>query len=160
MERGNRQKGPLRPKAVSEWFPNRERALAIVIFDSIFSIAGAIAPSIVLWIYLRRGWRPAFKFPGLVEFVGLIAWRCLYYPPEAPPRISEADLRVITADKPKTSQAPQGRLQTPWRELLKRPQARGTIAAKSFTDPVLFLSPTGSPLIGGRVGPVHCRGSG
>ena len=130
---------PAATKAVSEWFPNRERALATAIFDSGSSIGGAIAPYIVLWIYFRWGWRPAFMSPGLLGFVWLIAWRWLYYPPEAHPRISEAELRVITADKPQTSQAPQGSLQTPWRELLKLPQTWGTIAAKSFTDPVFFF---------------------
>jgi MFS transporter, ACS family, hexuronate transporter len=130
---------PAATKAVSEWFPNRERALATAIFDSGSSIGGAIAPFIVLWIYFRWGWRPAFMIPGLLGFVWLIAWRWLYYPPEAHPRISEAELQLITADKPKTSQAPQGRLQTPWRELLKLPQTWGTIAAKSFTDPVFFF---------------------
>jgi ACS family hexuronate transporter-like MFS transporter len=130
---------PAATKAVSEWFPNRERALATAIFDSGSSIGGAIAPFLVLWIYFRWGWRPAFMIPGLLGFVWLIAWRWLYYPPEAHPRISEAELRVITADKPKTSQAPQDRLQTPWRELLKLPQTWGTIAAKSFTDPVFFF---------------------
>jgi ACS family hexuronate transporter-like MFS transporter len=130
---------PAATKAVSEWFPNRERALATAIFDSGSSIGGAIAPFIVLWIYFRWGWRPAFMIPGLLGFVWLIAWRWLYYPPEAHPRISEAELQLITADKPKTSQASQGRLQTPWRELLKLPQTWGTIAAKSFTDPVFFF---------------------
>jgi ACS family hexuronate transporter-like MFS transporter len=130
---------PAATKAVSEWFPNRERALATAIFDSGSSIGGAIAPFIVLWIYFRWGWRAAFMIPGLLGFVWLIAWRWLYYPPEAHPRISEAELQLITADKPKTSQASQGRLQTPWRELLKLPQTWGTIAAKSFTDPVFFF---------------------
>jgi ACS family hexuronate transporter-like MFS transporter len=130
---------PAATKAVSEWFPNRERALATAIFDSGSSIGGAIAPFIVLWIYFRWGWRPAFMIPGLLGFVWLIAWRWLYYPPEAHPRISDAELRLITADRPRTSLALQGRLQTPWRELLKLPQTWGTIAAKSFTDPVWFF---------------------
>jgi ACS family hexuronate transporter-like MFS transporter len=130
---------PAATKAVSEWFPNRERALATAIFDSGSSIGGAIAPFIVLWIYFRWGWRPAFMIPGLLGFVWLIAWRWLYFPPEAHPRISDAELRLITADRPRTSLALQGRLQTPWRELLKLPQTWGTIAAKSFTDPVWFF---------------------
>jgi ACS family hexuronate transporter-like MFS transporter len=130
---------PAATKAVSEWFPNRERALATAIFDSGSSIGGAIAPFIVLWIYFRWGWRPAFMIPGLLGFVWLIAWRWLYYPPETHPRISEAERRLITADKPKVSQTLQGKTQIPWRELLKLPQTWGTIAAKSFTDPVWFF---------------------
>jgi ACS family hexuronate transporter-like MFS transporter len=37
-------------KAVSEWFPKRERALATALFDSGSSVGGAIAPFLVLAI--------------------------------------------------------------------------------------------------------------
>ena len=79
---------PAATKAVSEWFPKRERALATALFDSGSSIGGAVAPFIVLWIYFRWGWRPAFMIPGTLGFLWLIAWRWLYYPPEEHPRIS------------------------------------------------------------------------
>jgi MFS transporter, ACS family, hexuronate transporter len=130
---------PAATKAVSEWFPNRERALATAIFDSGSSIGGAISPFIVLWIYFRWGWRPAFMIPGVLGFVWLIAWRRLYYPPESHPRISEAELRLIVADKPEASPALEGKTQVPWIKLLKLPQTWGTIAAKTFTDPVWFF---------------------
>src|ERR1044071_6980899 len=68
-------------KAVSEWFPKRERALATAFFDSGSSIGGAIAPFIVLTIYFRWGWRPAFMIPGTLGFIWLIVWRWLYYSP-------------------------------------------------------------------------------
>ncbi len=128
---------PAATKAVSEWFPNRERALATAIFDSGSSIGGAISPFIVLWIYFRWGWRPAFMIPGVLGFVWLIAWRQLYYPPESHPRISEAELRLIVADK--ASPALDGKTQVAWSKLLKLPQTWGTIAAKTFTDPVWFF---------------------
>ncbi|HEY6400900.1 MAG TPA: MFS transporter, partial [Blastocatellia bacterium] len=47
-------------KAVSEWFPKQERGLATALFDSGSSIGGAIAPFIIIPIYLHWGWRPAF----------------------------------------------------------------------------------------------------
>ena len=53
-------------KAVSEWFPKRERGLATALFDSGSSVGGAIAPFIVLGIYFRWGWRPTFVIPGAV----------------------------------------------------------------------------------------------
>ncbi|PYX21025.1 MAG: MFS transporter, partial [Acidobacteria bacterium] len=73
---------PAATKAVSEWFPKRERALATALFDSGSSIGGAVAPFIVLWIYFRWGWRPAFMIPGTLGFFWLVVWRWLYYPPE------------------------------------------------------------------------------
>ena len=86
-------------KAVSEWFPKRERALATAFFDSGSSIGGAIAPFIVLGIYFRWGWRPAVIVPGLLGFLWLFVWRWFYYPPESHPRISSAEREMILADR-------------------------------------------------------------
>jgi ACS family hexuronate transporter-like MFS transporter len=130
---------PAATKAVSEWFPERERALATALFDSGSSIGGAVAPFIVLWIYFRWGWRPAFMVPGTLGFLWLIAWRWLYYPPEEHTRISQSEWEVIVADK-REANAPQvGKARPQWRDLLKLPQTWGTIIAKAFTDPVFFF---------------------
>ena len=126
-------------KAVSEWFPKRERALATALFDSGSSIGGAIAPFIVLWVYFRWGWRPAFAIPGMLGFLWLIAWRWLYYPPESHPRISEAELELIVTDKLESEAQQRGTIKPRWRDLLRLPQTWGTIIARSFTDPVFFF---------------------
>jgi MFS transporter, ACS family, hexuronate transporter len=130
---------PAATKAVSEWFPKRERALATALFDSGSSIGGAIAPFIVLWIYFRWGWRPAFMIPGALGFLWLIAWRWLYYPPESHNDISQAELEMIVADKREADVAHEGRVSLRWSDLLKLPQTWGTIIAKAFTDPVFFF---------------------
>ena len=142
---------PAAAKAVSEWFPKRERALATALFDSGSSIGGAVSPFVVLWIYFRWGWRPAFMVPGALGFLWLIAWRWLYYPPEQNRRISQAELEMILADK-READAPQPALREGlrgvpqedkphprWRDLLRLPQTWGTIIAKTFTDPVFFF---------------------
>ena len=130
---------PAATKAVSEWFPKRERALATALFDSGSSIGGAIAPFIVLEIYFRWGWRPAVAIPGLLGFAWIIVWRWLYHAPEIHPRISEEERNLIAADR--ISLEPQQSLKqgTSWRDLLRLPETWGTIVAKSFTDPVWFF---------------------
>jgi len=125
-------------KAVSEWFPKRERGLATALFDSGSSVGGAIAPFIVLAVYFRWGWRPAFVLPGLLGFLWLIAWRRMYHPPQEHPRIHDAERRMILAD----TQDPgveAGKARLRWRDLLKLPQTWGTIIAKGLTDPVWFF---------------------
>jgi ACS family hexuronate transporter-like MFS transporter len=124
-------------KAVSEWFPKRERALATAFFDSGSSIGGAIAPFIILGIYFRWGWRPAVVIPGLLGFVWLFVWRWLYYPPESHPRISSAEREMILADRNESEVSGARRLR--WLDLLKLPQTWGTIVARTFTDPVWFF---------------------
>jgi ACS family hexuronate transporter-like MFS transporter len=130
---------PAAAKAVSEWFPKRERALATAFFDSGSSIGGAVAPFIVFGVFLRWGWRPAFVVPGILGFLWLIIWRRLYYPPESHPQISDSERQLIVADKLE-SESPQMKGRRPrWRDLLLLRQTWGTIVARSFTDPVWFF---------------------
>ncbi len=40
-------------KAVSEWFPAKERGIAVALFDSGSAIGGAVAPALVVWLVSR-----------------------------------------------------------------------------------------------------------
>ena len=130
---------PAATKAVSEWFPKRERALATALFDSGSSIGGAIAPSLVLGIYFRWGWRPAIAVPGILGFFWLIAWRWLYREPELHSRISASEREMIAADKRDAEDIAAVKTAPTWSDLLKLPQTWGTIIAKTFTDPIFFF---------------------
>ena len=126
-------------KVVGEWFPGRERALATALFDSGSSVGGAIAPFIVLEIYFRWGWRPAFVIPGLLGLLWLFGWRWLYQPPEKQARLSTAELALIRAERVDVGSRPAGGTVPRWKDLLKLPQTWGIIIAKTFTDPVWFF---------------------
>ena len=73
---------PAATKAVSEWFPAKQRALATAFFDSGSSLGGAIAPFLIFWIYAQWGWKPAFVVPGALGIVWLLLWRRFYHRPE------------------------------------------------------------------------------
>jgi ACS family hexuronate transporter-like MFS transporter len=129
---------PAATKVVSEWFPAKERALATAFFDSGSSIGGAIAPFLVLWIYFRWGWRPAFIVPGALGFIWLVVWRKFYFSPEQHPRISTGELEMLRLEK--RSDEPTGEAsKVRWRDLLRLPQTWGIIAARAFTDPVWYF---------------------
>jgi len=131
-------------KAVSEWFPKQDRALACALFDSGSSIGGAIAPFMVLPIYLRWGWRPAFVIPGLLGFLWLYVWRRCYYLPAEHPRISASEKQMILAETAVATDAAGRRMK--WGALLKLPQTWGTICSKALTDPVWFFIADWFPL--------------
>jgi MFS transporter, ACS family, hexuronate transporter len=124
-------------KAVSEWFPNRERGLAAALYDSGSSVGGAIAPFLILPMYLRWGWRVVFVIPGLLGFLWLILWRKFYYLPQEHPLVSAAELQMILADR--SESAGEGKPLPRWRDLLKLPQTWGVIVSKGLTDPVWFF---------------------
>jgi ACS family hexuronate transporter-like MFS transporter len=131
-------------KAVSEWFPRHERALASALFDSGSSIGGAIAPFVILPIYFRWGWRPAFVIPGLLGFLWLFVWRRIYYLPREHPRITDAERTMILAETESPGNAADRRVR--WGALLKLPQTWGAIVSKALTDPVWFFITDWFPL--------------
>lgn len=124
-------------KAVSEWFPKRERGLATAFYDSGSSVGGAVAPFLILPVYLRWGWRAAFVIPGLLGFLWLIAWRRFYHLPQEHPRITDSERQMILAEAKEAET--DGKSGLRWRDLFKLPQTWGTIIARSLTDPVWFF---------------------
>src|SRR6202790_917142 len=74
---------PAGVKVVTEWFPERERALASGIFNSGSAVGAILAPPIVAWIILNSGWRAAFLLVGLCGIVWLLVWGPTYRVPAA-----------------------------------------------------------------------------
>lgn len=126
-------------KAVSEWFPKRERALATALFDSGASVGGAIAAWLVLAIYFRFGWHVAFAIPGCLGFLWLIVWRVVYRTPSTHPLISESEKRLILTDLEESSVRQTKRTPLSWRVLLSLPQSWAVILSKGLIDPIWFF---------------------
>jgi MFS transporter, ACS family, hexuronate transporter len=126
-------------KAVSEWFPKRESGWAVALFDSGSSIGAAIAPLLVLWVYLTFGsWRPAFIVTGALGFMWLLLFRKLYRRPEEHPRLSAEEREYILKGRA-DAEANEGGRRLSYRTLLRLPQTWGIIIAKTLTDPVWFF---------------------
>src|SRR5262245_33336455 len=115
---------PAATKAVSEWFPKKERGWAVALFDSGSSIGGAIAPLLVVGLFKYfGGWRPAFVITCTLVFLWLGAWRMLYHPPESHPRISDAEREMILRDRVELEDTNEtDKEKSKWSDLLKLPQ--------------------------------------
>jgi ACS family hexuronate transporter-like MFS transporter len=126
-------------KAVSEWFPARERAIAVALFDSGSSIGAAIAPALVVGLLHAFGtWRPVFLVTGSLGLLWLIAWMATYRRPEEHPQIGDPERALILATRSGADDA-----RTPTRAristLLRYRQTWGVILAKAILDPYWFL---------------------
>lgn len=87
-------------KAVAEWFPARERALATGLFNAGSNVGAVVCPIVVALLLTRFGWETAFYATGALGFVWLAAWWWLYDAPETHARLGDAERRHIQADQP------------------------------------------------------------
>ncbi|MFN3816437.1 MFS transporter [Brevundimonas sp.] len=120
-------------KAVSEWFPKRERALATGIFNAGSNVGALLTPILVPILVLAFGWRAAFIVTGLSGLVLMAVWFLVYRRPREHPRVTPAELAHIESDPP---DAP-GKIS--WGQALKRREAWAFIVGKFLTDPVWWL---------------------
>ena len=65
-------------KAVAEWFPKRERALATGIFNSGTAVGAVVSYPLVGWLLLRWGWKVAFVGTGALGLVCVGLWLFFY----------------------------------------------------------------------------------
>ena len=116
--------------AANEWFPKRERALAIGIFNAGANAGAIITPLIVPAIAVRFGWRMTFVATGALSVVWLAAWLTFYRRPAAHRRVGAAELDWIRAEVPEpTKRARIG-------AILRRRQTWAYALARFLIDPV------------------------
>jgi ACS family hexuronate transporter-like MFS transporter len=116
--------------ATAEWFPKRERALAIGIFNAGSNIGAILAPFIVPIITILWGWQMAFILTGLLTFVWLAVWLIWYRRPREMKSLSTAELAYIESD-PQEAQRPVA-----WSKLLSTRQTWAYVLGRFLIDPV------------------------
>jgi len=124
---------PAALKTVAEWFPRRERALAVGIFNSGSNIGAIVAPLLVPVVAATLGWQAAFLFTGALSALWLAAWLLWYRAPEQQPALSAAELEHIRSDPPEPT------VKVPWVRILRYRQAWAYAAAKFITDPIWWF---------------------
>jgi ACS family hexuronate transporter-like MFS transporter len=126
-------------KAVSEWFPARERGIAVALFDSGSAIGAAVAPALVVWLLHVFGtWRPVFLITGALGFLWLLAWMAMYHRPEEHPRIGDSERAMILESRSGAGESREP-ARAPLSTLIRYRQTWGVVLAKAILDPYWFL---------------------
>jgi MFS transporter, ACS family, hexuronate transporter len=124
---------PASMKTVTEWFPQKERALATGIFNAGTNVGAIMTPLIVPWITIHLGWRWAFLITGAIGFLWVLLWLAVYRKPEEHPRCSAGELDYIRSDGEKPT------VRVPWTRLLGYRQTWAFLLAKFLTDPIWWF---------------------
>jgi len=130
---------PAAMKAVAEWFPKKERALATGIFNAGTSVGVVMALLITPWILVHYGWQEVFWITGALGFVWLLFWLLLYEIPERQKRITEGELRLITEDHASDQTGEQSTQSIKWYKLFTFPQTWAFVTGKFLIDPIYWF---------------------
>ena len=125
-------------KAVAEWFPAKERGVAVAIFDSGSSVGGALAAVLVPWVAIALGWRYAFALSGILGFLWLALWLRVYYPLNQHPNLTKEEKALIESGRDTatvSAQSGAGR----WFNLLRDRNTWGIVLGRALTDPIWWF---------------------
>ncbi len=160
-------------KTIAEWFPVKQRALGMAIFNSGAAIGSIVAPPLIVGLTLYFGhWQPTFIITGALGFFWLILWLAVYEKPERHAWLTDNERELIEEGKgEKDTETRRQKIQSPnppisqspnlsipqslnppipqssmrWRDLLKYRQVWAIILARFLTDPVWWLYITWLP---------------
>ena len=124
-------------KVVGEWFPVRERALGMGIFNTGAAVGGAVSPPIIAWLATAYGWRMTFVLTGLLGFVWLALWLVMFQTPARHRWITEGERAHILDGASPAASGPAWR--PGWIELLRYRQTWAVVLGRFITDPIWWL---------------------
>ena len=120
-------------RAVTDWFPQRERALAIGIFNAGANVGAIITPLLVPALVLAFGWCSAFCITGVLGIAWLLTWWLIYRHPNVHPRVTPTELAWIRQDPPDRT------LKVPWIVLICRRETWAYALGKFLIDPIWWF---------------------
>jgi ACS family hexuronate transporter-like MFS transporter len=124
---------PASIKTVTEWFPQKERALATGIFNAGSNVGAILTPLIVPWIVIHLGWRAAFFVSGAAGLLWFVLWITVYREPEKHPRCTAQELAYIRSGDDRRD------TKVGWVTLIRFRQTWAFLIAKFLTDPVWWF---------------------
>lgn len=147
---------PAASKAVSEWFPAKERALAIGFYTMGATVGATVAPYLVIplathaytetmpavanFLGQGTGWRIAFILTGVVGLLWLIPWLWFYRPPRENKFITDGELKLIQQSADAENPADSAKENAwSWKQVF---MFRGTwllLVGRLITDPVWYF---------------------
>lgn len=121
-------------KAISEWFPPRERGIANGLVNAAASTGAILAPPLIVLIFMHWGWRTAFVLTGATGFVWLALWVRWYWVPERHPRVTSEERSLIESAPGRVPHRP-----VRWAQLFGFRQTWALFLARVLADPVWWF---------------------
>lgn len=128
------------PKVVAEWFPARDRGIAVGLYSVGGALGAVIAPVLVVYLAGNFGWRGVFAVTPLFGLGFVALWLWLYRKPEEHKWLTEEERSLILRER-KADEGPAEQLgwRARWGEILRHPAVWALMLARLLTDPVWYF---------------------
>ncbi len=120
-------------KAVTEWFPKKERAFATGIFNAGTNIGAIVTPLIIPAMTLAWGWEVAIIVTGVAGLIWLPIWLMVYRRPREHPKVTAAELAYIEQDPADPVE------KVAWTKLLTKRETWAYALGKFLIDPIWWM---------------------
>lgn len=125
-------------KVVGQWFPPREKGIAVGLYTMGGTLGAALAAPLIAWLTLAFGWRSAFVITGGAGLIFAALWWWIYRPPQSHPWVGEKEhatlLRHGLLDPARVSAPP-----TPLREMVRWKPLWLIMGVRMVSDPVWYF---------------------
>lgn len=123
-------------KAVAEWFPKKDRALAVGIFNGGANMGTILSPLIIPPLVLGfNDWRVGFLWTFPISIIWVLLWLKYFRKPEISPNVSDEELRYINSDSDENENAEK----VGWKDILPHRGTWAIAVAKLMADPIWWF---------------------
>lgn len=121
-------------KASSEWFPAKERSIAVGYFNVGSSIGAMVAPPLVVWAIVAHSWEMAFIITGVLSMIWAVCWLIFYKHPKKQTRLSEEERDYILSGQEAHHQVSNGKKMSAG-QILRNRQFWGIALPRFLAEP-------------------------
>jgi len=123
-------------KAVAEWFPKKDRALAVGIFNGGANMGTILSPLIIPPLVLSfNDWRVGFLWTFPISIIWVLLWLKYFGKPEQSPHVSAEELQYINADSAENENVEK----VGWKDILPHRGTWAIAVAKFMADPIWWF---------------------
>ena len=128
------------PKVVSEWFPARDRGIAVGLYSVGGALGAVIAPLLIVSLASNFGWRGVFAITPLFGIAFIALWLWLYRKPEEHKWLTDEERTLILTER-KQDDGPVEKIhwRARWGEIFSNPAVWALMMARLLTDPVWYF---------------------
>ena len=121
-------------KASSEWFPAKERSIAVGYFNVGSSVGAMLAPPLVVWAIVAHSWEMAFIITGVLSLIWAICWLIFYKHPKDQKKLSTEERSYILDGQEAHHQTSNAKKMSAW-QILRNRQFWGIALPRFLAEP-------------------------